>query len=62
VVTVEGPWTQDSDWDGDWVIRIGEAVFHVELLQEQALADGAPYRAHFLPTEPYPTLLSIERS
>jgi hypothetical protein len=42
-------------------VRIGAFAFGVELLQEQALAEGAVYRAHFLPTEPRPTLLSIER-
>ena len=61
VVTVEGPWSHDSDWDGDWTVRVGEFAFGVELLQEQALAEGAAYRVHFLPTEPRPTLLSIER-
>jgi hypothetical protein len=62
VVKIEGPWSHDSTWDGDWTVRIGEFAFGVELLQEQALAEGATYRVHFLLTEPRPTLLSIERA
>jgi hypothetical protein len=61
VLGVEGPWERDSNWDGIWLVRIGGADFGVELLQEQALAKDAVYRAYFLPTQPRQTLLSIER-
>jgi hypothetical protein len=61
VRTVEGGFEYDPSWDGYWGIGIGGVRFPVELLQYEALAEGATYRAYYLATEPNATLLSLEK-
>ena len=62
VFAVAGTFTFDSSMDGNWFVEIGGARFPVDRLQLEALDEDASYRAYFLGTQPYQTLLSLEKA
>jgi hypothetical protein len=59
--TAEGTLTIASDPTQTWWATVGDARFGVELLQAQALTEGARYRVHHLAAPDGAVPLSLER-
>ena len=59
--TAEGALAIRSDSTGTWWATVGGARFGVELLQAQAMTEGARYRVHHLDAPDGAVPLSLER-
>ena len=59
--TAEGTLSIASDATGWWRATVGDARFGVELLQAQAMTEGARYRVHHLDSPDGAVPLSLER-
>lgn len=61
LLTAEGPLSIGTSVTETWWAHVGQARFAVELLQAQAMEEGAPYRVHYLEAPDGAIPLSLER-
>lgn len=61
VLTAEGPLSIRTSVTETWYAHVGKARFAVELLQAQAMEEGAEYRVHYLEAPDGAIPISLER-